>query len=266
MALTPKTQLTREEKRAQAENAQQEALLREVDEAVRQSDAEQFLSRWGKPLLALLVLVLAAFGGYLFWESRQKAEQERDSEVLIGALDQIQAGNLDSGYDQLDGLAQKNADGAAVSARLMRAGIAEQRGDTDEAAELFREVADDGEAAPALRELAQLRLVVLEYDTMSGAEIAAALKPLAVPGKPYFASAGELLAHSYLEEGKRAEAGALFAQVAKDEEAPESIRSRARQMAGVLGVDAIVDVDALLAQEGVERDGAAGANAAAATE
>ena len=29
---------------------------------------------------------------------------ERDSETLVGALDQIQAGNLDSGYAQLEEL------------------------------------------------------------------------------------------------------------------------------------------------------------------
>ena len=32
------------------------------------------------------------------------------------------------------------------------------------------------------------------------------------------------------------------------------MRSRARQMAGVLGVDAIEDVDALLEEQGVERE------------
>ena len=39
MALTPKNQLTRQDKRAQQDNAQQEALMREVDDAVRQGDA-----------------------------------------------------------------------------------------------------------------------------------------------------------------------------------------------------------------------------------
>ena len=266
MALTPKNELSREEKRAQAENAQQEALLREVDEAVRQGDAEQFLDRWGKPLLGLFLAGLAAFGGYLFWESRQEAAMERDSETLVGALDQIQAGNLDSGYDQLDELAAKDGGGAVVSATLLRAGIAQQRGDSAEASRLFKAVAANEDAAPALRDLASLRDVALNYDSMKNAEIVAALKPLAVPGKPYFASAGELLAHAYLDQNKRAEAGALFAQIAKEDDAPESVRSRARQMAGVLGVDAIVDVDALLEEQGVEREEAAGENAAAATE
>lgn len=266
MALTPKNEPTREEKRAQQENAEQEALLREVDDAVRQGDAEEFLNTWGKPLLGVLLAGLAAFGGYLYWDSRQEAAMERDSEALVGALDQIQAGNIDTGYDRLAELAGKEGGGAAVAAVLMRAGIAEQRGDDGEASKLFRSVAENDDAAPALRDLARLRDVALNYDRMKDAEIVAALKPLAVPGKPYFASAGELLAHSYLDQGKRAEAGALFAQIAKEEDAPETIRSRARQMAGVLGVDAIEDVDALLEEQGVERDEAAGENAAAVTE
>lgn len=266
MALTPKNELSREEKRAQQENAQQEALLREVDDAVRQGDAEAFLNQWGKPLLGVLLAGLAAFGGYLYWESRQEAAMERDAETLVGGLDQIQAGNLDTGFDRLEQLAAKDGSGAPVSAVLMRAGIAEQRGDREQASSLFKRVADNEDAAPALRDLARLRNVALNYDTMKSAEIVATLKPLAVPGKPYFASAGELVAHAYLDQGKRAEAGALFAQIAQDKTAPESLRSRARQMAGVLGVDAIEDVDALLKEQGVDREEAASDNAAAATE
>ena len=266
MALTPKNELTREDKRAQQENAQQEALLREVDDAVRQGDAEVFLNTWGKPLFGLLIAGLVAFGGYLYWQSRQEAAMERDSEALVGALDQIQAGNVDSAYDQLEELAGKDGSGAGIAAAMMRAGIAQQRGDTKEASTIFKSVADNESAAPAMRDLARLRDVTLNYDDMKSAEIITALKPLATPGTPYFASAGELVAHAYLDQGKRAEAGALFAQIAKDEDAPESIRSRARQMAGVLGVDAIEDVDALLEEQGIEREDAEGESAAVETE
>ena len=266
MALTPKTELSREEKRAQAENAQQEALLREVDEAVRQGDAEAFLDKWGKPLLGLLIAGLVAFGGYLYWDSRQEAAMEKDSEALVGALDQIQAGNLDTGYDRLEELAGKDGSGAGVAAAMVRAGIAEQRGDREEASSIFQAIAANEDAAPAMRDLATLRRVVLDYDNMDAAEVVTALKPLATPGNPYFGSAGEIVAHAYMDQGKRAEAGALFAQVAKDEQAPESVRSRARQMAGVLGVDAIVDVDAVLEEQGVERTEAEGEDAAAVTE
>ncbi|MBO0749586.1 MAG: hypothetical protein J2O44_04015, partial [Porphyrobacter sp.] len=50
-------------------------------------------------------------------------------------------------------------------------------------------------------------------------------------------------------QGKRELAGPLFASIAKDEDAPKSLRSRARQMAGTLGYDAVVDVDQVLAEQ-----------------
>ena len=89
------------------------------------------------------------------------------------------------------------------------------------------------------------------------------LKPLAVPGNPYFGSAGEMVAMAYLEQGKRQEAGTLFSSIAKDENVPDGLRSRSRQMAGLLGVDAIEDVDKVLEEV---RGGAGDAPAQAAPE
>ena len=262
MVLTPKKELSREEKLAKRDAAEQEALLREVDDAVRQGDTEEFFTKYGKPLLVVLVLGLVGFGGYLFWDSRQEQAMEADSEVLVGALDQVEAGNLQTGYDQLEALAGEDRGGASAVAGLMRAGIAAEQDRPDEAARLFAAVAANESAPQALRDLAKLREVATRYDSLSSGEVISQLKPLAVPGKPFFASAGELVAHAYMDQGKNAEAGALFAQIAKDDDAPEGLRSRARQMAGVLGVDAIEDVDALLEEQGVDTQAADGEAAA----
>jgi hypothetical protein len=63
------------------------------------------------------------------------------------------------------------------------------------------------------------------------------LKPLAVSGTPWFGSAGELVAVAYLKLGRKAEAGAMFAAMAKDTGVPTSLRGRARQLAVQLGAD-----------------------------
>ena len=266
MALKPKTELTREEKLARRDAAEQEALLREVDDAVRQGDTEAFLSSYGKPLLALLIVGLAAFGGYLFWDSRQEAAREADAETLVGALDQVQAGNLDTGSQRLAELAAADHGAASAAAGMLQAGIAAQQDKPEQAAKLFAAVAANDNAPQAMRDLAKLREVAVRYDTMESSAVIAQLQPLAQPGSPFFASAGELVAHAYLDQGKRAEAGALFAQIAKADDAPEGLRSRARQMAGVLGVDAIEDVDALLEEQGVGAQVAANGAPAAETE
>ena len=50
-----------------------------------------------------------------------------------------------------------------------------------------------------------------------------------------------MVAISHLKLGRNKEAGQLIAAMAKDRKVPESIRSRATQMAGSLGFDAVVE-------------------------
>jgi hypothetical protein len=52
-----------------------------------------------------------------------------------------------------------------------------------------------------------------------------------------------MVALAYLKQQKPAEAARIFAAMAKDQSIPASIRSRAVQMAGSLGVDAVQQTD-----------------------
>jgi hypothetical protein len=65
------------------------------------------------------------------------------------------------------------------------------------------------------------------------------LKPLATPGNAWFGSAGEMTAIAYMKLGQDNRAGPIFAQIAKQKELPQSLRGRATQMAGALGIDAV---------------------------
>ena len=75
-------------------------------------------------------------------------------------------------------------------------------------------------------------------------EIIARLSPLAQQGKPFFGTAGEMVALATLAKGDRNGAGQMFARIAADRQVPESIRSRAVQFAGSLGVDATASLPA----------------------
>lgn len=249
MALPTDPAPSREEALARRRAAQEDALLREVDDAVRQDDLANFGKRYGRPLAVAAGVLMLGFGGYLFWESRRDAARETQSETLIAALDQAQAGNLPAASTGVERLLADGAPGPNASAELLAAGAASAQNRPAEAVRILSALADDGSAPTPLRDLARIRLVALQFDTMDKSRIAAQLAPLAQPANPWFGSAGELLAMAWLEQGKRAEAGRLFAQIAGAETVPDPIRSRARQMAGVLGVDAITDVDAFLKQQ-----------------
>jgi hypothetical protein len=133
-----------------------------------------------------------------------------------------------------------------IIATLARAGIATEQGRIDDAIKIYAAVARDSDAPPLYRDFAIVREVLLRYDQMKPADVEARLKPLAVPGAAWFGSAGELLGHAYLDQGKTSEAGELFRTIATDDKVPESIKFRARQMAGSMGVDAIENVEETL--------------------
>jgi hypothetical protein len=71
------------------------------------------------------------------------------------------------------------------------------------------------------------------------------MEPLAKPGNPWFGTAGELTAMAMIKQGKKSEAGRLFATIAADRQVPPSIRARAVQIAGSLGVDASASLSAI---------------------
>lgn len=256
MALTPKGGKTAEDDKAAKKAAEDEVILREIDEAVRKDDLEQFGKKYGTVLIGGLAVILLGFGGYLFWDSQKEGEMEAQSEVLVGALDQVEANNFDAASEAASELSTTGGPAAKASALMLQAGAALENDNKAAAIALFAQIAGDENTPPALRDLATIREVATNFDEREPSEVIEKLKGLAVPGNAFFGSAGELTAMAHLEAGNDAEAGALFAAISQDEGVPETLRARARQMAGLLGVDAIEDPEELLEDEGViDEDG-----------
>lgn len=259
MALKPDSEEARAEALAARRVAEQEVLLREVDEAMRKDQLGSAAKRYGWLAGGGLMLALAAFGGYLLWDERREGRLEEASDQLVVTLDKLEAGQIDPAEDELAALAEDGDSATAVSAKLARAGIALRTNRREEAVALLDEIAADAGAPQPYRDLATVRSVAVRFEQMPPQQVIDRLKTLATPGNPWFGSAGELVAMAYLKQGKRNLAGPLFAAIAKDEDVPQTLRSRTRQMAGLLGYDAVVDVDETLAEMRTEQGAAAAA-------
>lgn len=232
--------------------------MREVDEAVRQDQAASFARRYGWPIGGAVVLALAAFGGFLWWQESRENALEEQSETLVLAMDELDAGNITTADDELAALSE-GTDGVAAAAAMLRAGIAMQQDRLADAVALFDRVANNTELPSELRDIAAIRSVSAQYDDLDPQAVIDRLGPLAQADSPYFGSAGELVAHAYLAQGKNDQAGPLLVAIAQNEDVPQPIRGRTRQLAGLLGFDAIDDVDAALAEiTGEEPQDAAG--------
>ena len=215
-----------------------DAFLREVDDDLRRDRLETFARSYGKWLAVAVVLFLAAVGGYLYWQNRQQERAAERSEELIAIYDGIAAGNLDDAQKKLEPLEQSDNDTVRSLALLADAALALENNDRAAAIVNYRTVASDEGLPDAYRNLALVRSTALEFDSLKPEQVIARLEPLTKPGNPWFGSAGELAALAYLKQGQREKAGRLFAAIAEDKAVPLTMRSRAVQIAGTLGVDA----------------------------
>lgn len=216
-----------------------EAFVREVDEELRRDQVSSLWARYGKLAVALVVLALIALGGWLWYQNDQAAKSGVEGERLTAAIQDLGAGNTSAASAKLAPLATSKNEGVRVAARLAQADIALDKNDTKAAVATFAAVAGDASLAQPYRDAALIRQTAAEYDTLAPATVVARLRPLASAGNPWFGSAGEMSAIAYMRMNQPKPAAALFKAMAADEGVPETIRSRAVQLAGVLGVDAI---------------------------
>lgn len=221
-----------------------EAFYREVDEELRKEQMSGWWKRYGWLAIAGVVLLLAAIGGAIWWDNQRQQQAGENAETLTQIFKDVQAGKAEGHDEQLNRLIADGSDGYRAAALLTRADLALQANNEAAAVAAFREVAADEDLPQPYRNLALIRQTAVEYDRLQPAQVIERLRPLAQPGNSWFGSAGEMVAIAYLKQNQPQQAAPIFAAMAKDETIPETIRSRAVQMAGALGIDAVEDAPA----------------------
>lgn len=224
-----------------------ETFLREVDEELRREQLNNFVARYGWALIAAALLILAGVAG-LIWYQGHRAQQRADqAEALVDALDKMEAGNRNAALPKLAAIADSHAPGYRAAALFARANAQIEQDQLPAAIATLRSIANDDGFAEPYRQAALVRQTTLEFDRLPPQVVVQRLTPLAQPGQAWFGTAGEMVAIAQLKLHRPDLAGRIFGQIARDENVPGSIRSRALQMAGSLGVnvtDALATPDA----------------------
>lgn len=215
-----------------------DTFLREVDENLRRDQLRDLGKKYAGWIIGAVVLFLVAIGGWLYWQDRQRAAAAEDSEQLQQIFADIAEDKMATVPNRLDTLSTEGGDVVRASAMFARAAVAIEQNDRKLAIAKYQEIAGDEDLAQPYRDLGLIRATYLEFDSVKPEEVIKRMEPLAKAGTPWFGSAGEITAMAYLKQGKKTEAGRLFAAIAADKQVPESIRSRTAQIAGTLGVDA----------------------------
>lgn len=216
-----------------------DAFIREVDDELRREQMSDIGRRYGLWIIAAVIAVLIAFGGWTYWQHRQTVAAGEQGEQLALAFDDLAAGRSAQAGTALTKLASSDRDVVRATALMTQADTLLTKGDAKGAAAAFAKVAADESLAQPFRDLAVIRQTAVEYDTLQPQQVIDRLRGLADKNSPWLGSAGEMVAIAYYRQNKLPQAGALFGLIAQTESVPQGVRSRAVQMAGSLGVDAI---------------------------
>lgn len=234
MATTPPTTPAR---KTGSSDPRDDAFIREVDEAYREDELKKFATTWGRWILLAVLLGLAALGGYYWWKADQQKRVEALSEQFTGALAKVESGGSTEALAELEKIGQSDNPSYRALAAMTKSGLALQGGEADKAAADLKRVVDDAQAPQPLRDVAEIKLLRLQFDQLKPADILKRTERFVTGDSPWFPVAGEMAALAHLKAGAPDKAGPLFYRIAADERTPQSTRARAEQMAAALGQD-----------------------------
>jgi hypothetical protein len=220
-----------------------ETFLKEVDEELRREQINTFFTRYGWWIITAVVLILAAIGGWIWWQGRQTAAREAAGETLITVMGQLDGGNqaLAAAQPQINSLAGNDIEGYRAAGLFSRATAQARSGNVPAAIATLRSIGDDQTLDQLYRDAALIRRTQLEFDTLQPQEVIRRLTPLATGTGAWAGSAGEMVGAAHLKMNRPDLAGPVFVRIARDERAPATLRQRAELLAGSLGFDAAPD-------------------------
>ena len=182
---------------------QEDVFMREVDDAVREADLQNFVQKYGLLVGGILVIGLASLAGWIFYSNSLDEESGIRSEEYVAAIDSVQQNNLDGAEKALEPLQDAEQQGYRAAARMMQANIALEKQDTKSAIAGYKEIVSDTEIPQPFRDLALVRQTVAEFDSLKPQQVVDRLKGLAVPGNPWFGRAGDCFSCSIPDVGRR---------------------------------------------------------------
>jgi hypothetical protein len=205
--------------------APNDEFIREVDDEYRRDQIAQIWKRYNGLIIAAAVLVVAAVGGWRYW---QHLELTRSQEAAVRYEDALRLSREDKPQEAeqaLAAMASQTSGGYALLSRF-RAAATKGQVSAEEGAQAFDALAADSNVPATWQELARLRAAMLRMDTADPDVLRQALEPLATATNIWRHTARELLGLSNLKVGRLDEAGRWFDQIAADRETPPGLRQR----------------------------------------
>ena len=207
-------------------------IFHEVDEEVRREQLKKLWDRYGNYAVAaavLLVLAVAAWRAYLWWDAKKAAETGAAFEAAITLAESGKRSEAEAAFADIAG------HGTSGYRHLARMREAAELAQTDPKAAIaaYDQIAADGSVGHVLQDLALLRAGALLIDAGSYQEAQRRLEPLAANDRTFRHTAREFLVLASWRAGDATGAKRWFDLIMTDAQTPAATRSRVEMLMAV---------------------------------
>ena len=207
--------------------------IQEVDEDLRHERYQRLWDKYGKFVVAAMVVLVVGIAGSVAYRDWQKSKRAEDTRKLVQAVE-LSATDPKLGPDALASLAKSASSGVGTLARLHQAATLARSGEVPKAIEIYDQIAAYGSVDQVFRDLGVLLAAQHRADGPEAAAAALKLAPLIQDTNPWRHPALELTAVIALGQGDKARARDIFRRLADDEAAALAIKGRAAEMVAAL--------------------------------
>lgn len=217
---------------AHAPDGSVQALMEEIDQEVKAKQAIDFLKKYGKTILGVLLAVIVGTAIASTYSNLKTAQQERDSQALIALMDRNPAQFSEDEFKQAlktyVAIGEQGAgEGQRVIGRLAEVGLLLSKGERETASKRLQDMQKASDLRPLYRDFALLMDIRLRTDSDDAQKLQDVLKPLLDVKNPWYLSALEQSAVLYAKAGKKDDAVAQLQGILNTEDAPLSAKERA---------------------------------------
>ena len=207
---------------------QNDSFIDEVFDDLRRERLFRVFRKWG--WLALLI-ILVIVGGVM-WREYSQSRADKEARAWGDAILAAQAAGDPTAISKVDPM---GSEGRKMVSALLAASAWAGKGGNDAAVEALRAVIADANVDPALHDLAQLKLVMLQGADMEASERDEILSKLSRAGAPFELLALEQKAIALVGAGRNDDAVMLIRQIQQKDGLSEALRRRLSELMIALG-------------------------------
>lgn len=214
-----------------SENNEINQIIRQAKEDSRNENLRNFLVKNGKILSSLVILLIVVAIGFFVFDSYQKSQQDKYTEILQKSLMDQSAGDLDSSKDGLKQIidaksAPKNIRALAL---LRYAGMLLQDGQKSQALEFYQEVNKCSKCDPYIKDLGGLLAVkiwISDENEVKKEDLLSRIEKIESSSKELRYQISEQKAIYQMQRNNLKEAYVIFESLAKNPEVDSALKSR----------------------------------------